>query len=271
MTRWPRGALILVFVCLAAAGAAIIAQEANLTQDQIREFLLKAKVVGSRPSGKGVTSPWRLTLSDGKLTHDASFQPIDQLTPFFRLENGTAEVNFRDSYHHNIAAFELAKLVGLDDMMPVYVERSWNGHKGSLSWWLPVKMDEAERQQRKLQPPDVNAWNMQADRMYVFSELVYDTDRNQTNVLIGENWKLWMIDFSRAFRPHHKLFNPAHLVRCDRHLLEKLRQLDGAAVREKTSPHITMTQVEAVMARRDLIVADFEKKIAEKGEKDVLY
>jgi len=25
------------------------------------------------------------------------------------------------------------------------------------------------------------------------------------------------------------------------------------------------------MARRDLIVADFDKKIAEKGEKDVLY
>jgi len=77
VTRWHRGALIRAFVCRAAAGAAIIAQEPNLTQDQIREFLLKAKVVGSRQTSKGVTSPWRLTLSDGKLTHDASFQPID--------------------------------------------------------------------------------------------------------------------------------------------------------------------------------------------------
>jgi len=69
-----------------------------------------------------------LTLSDGNLTHDVSFQPIDQITPFFRLENGVTEVNLRDSYHHNIAAFELAKLLGLDNMMPVYVERIWGGH-----------------------------------------------------------------------------------------------------------------------------------------------
>jgi len=271
MTRWHRRALIQVFVCLAAVGSAVIAQEPNLTEDQIREFLLKAKVVGSRQSSKGVTSPWRLTLSDGNLTHDASFQPVDQITPFLRLENGVTEINFRDSYHHNIAAFELAKLLGLDNMMPVYVERAWGGHRGSLSWWLPVQMDEAERQQRKVRPPDMNAWNAQADRMWVFSELVYDTDRNQTNVLIGKDWKLWMIDFSRAFRPHHKLFNPAHLARCDRHLLEKLRQLDEAAVRERTAPHINKTQVQAVMARRDLIVSFFEKKIAEKGEADVLY
>jgi hypothetical protein len=27
--------------------------------------------------GKGVTSPWRLTLSDGTLTHDAAFQAVD--------------------------------------------------------------------------------------------------------------------------------------------------------------------------------------------------
>jgi len=132
-------------------------------------------------------------------------------------------------------------------------------------------MDEAERQQRKLQPPDINAWNRQADRMWVFSGLVCDTDRNQTNVFVGKDWKLWMIDFSRAFRPHHKLYNPAHLVRCDRHLLEKLRQLDEAVVRERTTPHLTKTQVQAVMARRNLIVSFFEKKIVEEGEADMLY
>jgi len=165
----------------------------------------------------------------------------------------------------------LAKLVGLSDMMPVYVERKWGGHKGSLSWWLPVKMDEQDRRNRKLNPPDLNAWNMQMDRMWVFSELVYDTDRNRTNMLIGENWKLWMIDFSRAFRRQHTLEDPAHLVMCDRQLLEKLRQLDEAVVREKTKPYLTKEQVKAVMARRDLIVAYFEKQIAEKGEKAVLY
>ena len=271
MTRLYRRAALLMLVSFVAVGSAIIAQEPNLTEDQIREFLLTAKVVKYRQSSKGVTSPFRLTLSDGKLQHDASFQPIDEYRPTFQLADGTTEIGFRDSYHFNIAAYELAKLVGLGDMMPVYVERKWGGHKGSLSWWLPVKMDEQDRRNRKLEPPDRNAWNMQWNRMWVFSELVYDVDRNETNMLIDENWKLYMIDFTRAFRRQHTLENPARLTMCDRHLLEKLRQLDEAVVMEKTKPHVTKDQVKAVMARRDLIVNFFDKKIAEKGERAVLY
>jgi hypothetical protein len=37
-------------------------------------------------------------------------------------------------------------------------------------------------------------------RIRVFDELVYDTDPNLTNVLIGTDWKLYRIDFTRAFR-----------------------------------------------------------------------
>ncbi len=271
MTCLHRRVLVVVAVCLAVASATAIAQEPNLTEQQMREFLLKAKIVDSRPIGKGVTSPWRLTLSDGSLKHDAAFQPIDENKVSEQLSDGTTEFGFRDSYHFNIAAFELAKLVGLGDMMPVTVERSWAGNKGSLSWWLPVKMDEQERRRRKIQPPDVNAWNMQIARMWVFSELVYDTDRNMTNVLIGEDWKVWMIDFSRAFRPFHKLHDPRVLGMCDRQLLERLRRLDEREVLEKTKPHLDKTLVKAVMARRDLLVAFYEKRIAEQGEKAVLY
>ena len=271
MTRLQRRVVLLTFLSLVAVGSATIAQEPNLTEDQIREFLLTAKVVSSRQTSKGVTAPWRLTLSDGTLKHDASFQAIDEFRSSFVLPDGTTEMGFRDSYHFNIAAYELAKLVGLGDMMPVYVERKWGGRKGSLSWWLPVKMDEADRVDRKLEPPDMNAWNKQMDRMWVFSELVYDIDRNRTNMLIDENWKLYMIDFTRAFRRQRTLENPARLVMCDRKLLEKMRQLDGAEVMEKTKPHLNKEQVKAIMARRDLIVSFFDKKIAEKGEKAVLY
>ena len=40
--------------------------------EQIENFLTNAKVVSSKPAGKGVTGSWRLTLSDGTTTHDAS-------------------------------------------------------------------------------------------------------------------------------------------------------------------------------------------------------
>jgi hypothetical protein len=264
-----------VVVCLALTGPvatrfAVAADEPNLTEEQIREFLKTAKVVNFRQLGKGITHPWRLTLSDGKLTHDAAFQSVDERKPVMRLSGGT-EIGFRDSYEFNIAAFELANLVGLGDMIPVTVQRSWNHQTGALSWWVPWKWDEEMRGKENLEPPDRNAWNKQLNRMYVFSQLVYDTDRNQGNMLITEDWKLRMIDFTRAFRLHHDLENPKQLVMCDRQLLEKLRQLNEAEVLERTKPHLTKDEVKAVMARRDRIVQYFEKLIAEKGENAVLY
>jgi hypothetical protein len=60
-------------------------------------------------------------------------------------------------------------------------------------------------------------------------------------------------------------------VMCDRQLLERLRKLDEREVLEKTKPHLSKSEVKAIMARRDLIVAYFEKLVAEKGEDAVLY
>jgi hypothetical protein len=259
-------------ILLAAASFAAVSAQPQLTEEQMKEFLLTAKVVKSRQSKKGVTSPYHLTLSDGTLTHDGSFQAIDETKTSMQFSTGRTEMNFRDSYHYNIAAYELAKLVGLGDMMPVTVERKWGGKVGSLSWWLDdVVMDEAERIKQKQQPPDPEAWNKQMHRMRVFAQLVYDTDRNLTNVLIGRDWKLYMIDFSRAFRLYHDLENQKNLTRCDRHLLEKLRQLDRSQVELKTKGQLRKLEIDAVMARRDKIVAHFEQLTAQRGESEVLY
>jgi hypothetical protein len=243
----------------------------DLTEEEMRNFLLHAKVVGSRQSGKGITSPYRLTLSDGRLTHDASLQSIDESRTYKKFNTGRTEINFRDSYKYNIAAYELAKLLGLGDMMPVTVERKWNGKTSSLSWWLPVKMDEETRIAKGIRPPDAEAWNQQMHRMRVFSQLVYDTDRNLGNVLISEDWHLWMIDFSRAFRLFTTLEGPQNLVRCDRRLLQKLRQLDSAELHQKTKNWLSQLEIKGVMARRDKIVKLFEDLIAQKGEDAVLY
>jgi hypothetical protein len=266
-----------VVVWLAATNVALAAQEPrlsgepNLTDEQKEEFLLKAQVVNSKEIGKGITSPWRLTLSDGKLTHDAAFVTINVSKLYWKGEDGRSELGFRDTYHFNIAARELAKLLGLGDMMPVTVERKWKGEPGALSWWIPWKWDEAMRRQQNLQPPDVDAWNNQIYKVRVFAELVYDTDRNLGNQLITEDWKLWMIDFTRAFRLYHDVKEPRGLTNCDRQLFEKLRQLDKTELLARTMGHLTKGEVEAVMARRDKIVAHFQKLIAEKGEKAVLY
>lgn len=259
-----------VLMCLTWQLSAVGADEATLTKDQMRQFLLTAKVVKSQEAKKGVTGTIRLTLSDGTLTHDASFQPIDEHKATKQLSSGT-ELNFVDSYLYNIAAYRLAEMLGIDDLMPVYVERKWDGKTGSLSWWLPVKMDDAERFKQKIAPPDADSWNRQMYRIRVFDELVYDNDPNLTNVLIGEDWKLWRIDFTRAFRLSKDLKDPKDLVKCDRQLFEKLKTLDATALSDNTKHYLNKDEVKAVMARRDKIVAQFEKMIAQKGENEVLY
>jgi len=262
--------VLVVFVGVGCRLSVLASDQPNLTKEQIKQFLLTAKIVKSESAKKGITQTSRLTLSDGTITHDASFQSIDEHKPSMQLASGT-ELNFVDSYKYNIAAYQLAELLDLDDMLPVYVERKWKGNTGSLSWWLPVKMDEVERHKQNLTAPDTDAWNNQMYKVRVLDQLVYDNDPNLTNVLIGEDWKIWRIDFTRAFRLQENLRNPGDLVRCDRHLLEKLKTLDGNELTAKTKGYLTKSEVKAVMARRDKIVAQFQKMIAEKGENEVLY
>jgi len=262
--------VVLMLVALASGPAA---QEPALTVEQMKAFLLKAKVVKSRVTPKGITSPSRLTLTDGTLTHDAAFQSVDEQAPRRDFADGTVEMNFVDSYRYDIAAYELATLLGLGDMMPVTVERIWNGKIGAISWWLPVVMDEETHLRKRLHPPDVNVWNRQMYKKRVFAELTYDTDHNLTNVLISADWHLWMIDFSRAFRRSKDLHDARNIEQsmCSRELLERLRTLSSADVQRVTGKHLTRYEVDAVMARRDKIVAIYDALIAKKGEKAVLF
>jgi hypothetical protein len=274
---WYRRASLLLAasLCLAAAGLAQEANpggqsnEPNLTEDQKKDFLLNANVVSSKPvKGHSIS---RLTLSDGTVTHDAAFQPVNEHKALMQFADGKSEINFIDAYRYNIAGYELSRLLGMSDMIPVTVERKWNGQTGALAWWIRWKWDGVMKQQQNLRPPDVDAYNKQMYKVRVFDELIYDTDPNLTNVLITEDWKIWRIDFTRAFRLHKDLKDPGDIVRCDRQLLEKLRQLNGNEVLEKTKPQLTKDEVKALMARRDKIVAIVQQLVAQKGEGAVLY
>ena len=157
-------------------------------------------------------------------------------------------------------------------MMPVTVERDWNGRHGAMSWWIDdVVMDEETRLTERRWPADMQTHNQQYYRMLVFAELVYDTDRNQGNILYDSDWKLWMIDFSRAFRIWHELRAPQNVTQCARDLLERMRGLTRARLEEHTRPYLTNGEVSAVIGRRDKLVEHFESLIEQRGERLVLY
>lgn len=256
--------------CLSQTAPSAPSEAVPLTRERMVQFLASARIVADKDIPVGVTHPVRLTLDDGQMRHDAAFSTVDERLPIWKGKNNTTELDFVDSYQYTLAAYGVAGIVGLADMMPAMVERRWNQLKGVLTWWVDDAFDEQHRLKKGLRPPDPQAWNDQLHRMKVFAQLVADTDRNVGNILIGPDWKLWMIDFTRAFRRTHQLVNVNDLQRCDRQLLERLRALTKAEIAEKTRPYIGGAEIDALLARRDLIVARFDQLVAERGEARVL-
>jgi len=80
-----------------------------------------------------------------------------------------------------------------------------------------------------------------------------------------------MIDFTRAFRLQPELQHLKDLQKIDRDLLAKLTTLDREQVRKVTGDYLTGKELDAMMQRRDMLVAHFKKLIAELGEDKVLY
>ena len=242
-----------------------------LDKAAMQQFMLTAEIVEAVPIGKGVTNPWRLTLRDGEIAHDVAFQSVNEKRDRKRLGR-RRELLFVDAYRYNIAAYRIAELLGIDHMMPVTVERDWNGTRGAMTWWIDdVMMDEQVRLDEHRWAPDMQAHNQQYWRMLVFAELVYDTDRNQGNILYSSDWKLWMIDFSRAFRIWDTLQAPQNVARCDRDLLERMRGLTRALLDEHTGAYLNPGEMDAVLKRRDKLVDHFEALIEQNGERLVLY
>ena len=242
----------------------------KLTDSEMERFLLTAEISNMRVIESGATKPYRATLSDGKLTHDAQIQFVDESKAEFKNKDGSIEKDFRDSYKFNIAAYRADRLVGLS-MTPVTVERSVNGKPAAVTWWLDdVLMTELERRDKNVQAPDFNDWTNQYHDMRVFDELIGNFDRNQGNLLITKDWKLWTIDHTRSFRTVPEIREPKYLVRCDHRLLDRIRKLTEAQVKQALQPYLDDRQIWAFMSRRDKIVAYLDSEISSKGADAVL-
>ena len=254
--------MLRVFALLALA-LPLLPQEAaaptQLSLDQKEAFLKTAKIIKARGAKKGITGTMRVTLSDGTITHDASVQKIDEEKARFETARGT-EMNFRDTYKFNIAAYRLGRLIGLGDMIPPSVERPYEGTSSAWTWWVEdVLIDEGDRLKQKMDAPDKDVWGRQYHIMRVFDQFIANTDRNVQNILYDKAWRLWMIDHTRAFRAHTQVFDKKMLERCDAQLLANLKLLAEDKVKAEVGPWLRDREIKGLMARRDVIVAHFEK------------
>jgi hypothetical protein len=271
--RAAGAAAILVAGLLAAVPAVAWGQAARgpRTPAAREAFLAKAEVVGSRKVGKGVTNPWRLTLREGEFVQDAAFQDVDAQKEEARFRSGRTERDFRDFYGYNIVAYRLARMLGYDDLVPVSVERVWKGRRGALTWWVDKKWDEDERVKLGIDPPNVPAWERQLYLARAFTALVADSDRNLGNQLVTADFRLWLIDFTRAFRHTMELKSPNLLRRVDRRFYDRLKALRQEDVDEQLSPWLDSQARRALLARRDAMVEHFAVLADQRGDPSVVF
>ena len=247
-----------------APAAAPVQTAPALSDKQIEEFLLKAKVGKTRSTKKGVTGSLQATLSDGKLTHDAHIQTIDEHKQQFAGANGGVEFDFTDSWTYNIAGYKIDRLIGMNTV-PVSVARHHGYGDAAFTWWLDdVMMDEQERLERKkskdpvksdsAEPPNTERWNQQMQMVRVFDQLIANIDRNLGNLMITKDWRLWPIDHTRAFRTNKELKAPANVTRADRAIVERMKALDKETLKRETGKYLTTYQIDAILARRDAIL-----------------
>lgn len=250
-------------------GGAKFVTAKQLTREQMEQFLLNAKILSEKPVEKGITHTMRVTMSDGRIYHDAHVQQIDVYKAEYRTKD-SVEKNFTDSYKYNVAAYRLDKMLELNNI-PVCVYRLVDGKPSAVDWWVDdVQFDEEGRRDKNIEPPDLNGWGRQLNDIRDFDQLIYNVDRNQGNILIDRDWRVWAIDHSRSFRTATTLRDTSILRRISGKLLQNLKNLRQPDLEANLTPFISREAIQAVMARRDLLVKFFENQVNEKGADVVL-
>jgi hypothetical protein len=253
-------ARVLIACCSAALFLDAATVPARWTASDQERFLRAARILNEAYAGKGIAGSKKAMLSDGRRRHYAHIQFIDVYKPLFRGKDGSEEKDFKDTWKFNVAAYRLAKLLGLSHMVPASVQRTVDGKPAAVTWWLDgIAMDEKERIARDIRPPDVPEWNRQMDIIRIFDQLIYNMDRSQENLLIGKDWKVYMIDHTRAFRKWPKLRDPAAISKCAPELVRALKQLKRGEVTRDLGPYLSGEEIDGLMARRDLIVGKLER------------
>ncbi len=233
-------------------------------------FLRTADVKSEKHLSGGVTFPTKLLLEKDGVQADAIFRDVNEQSSTPTFGAGRDGMYFRDSYVYEPAAYKLSLMLGLDNVPPATL-RKLNHKSGSVQIWVENAMTDKAMKQQGLQPPDLQRWNKQLQMANVFDALIYNTDRNSGNLIITPDWKIWLIDHTRAFRRNPNLQRPDSINQCERHMYEKMKGLDEAAARAVLKEDLSDYELDALFKRRALIVERLDKLIAERGEDKVLY
>jgi hypothetical protein len=240
---------------------------------ELEEFLSKASIGKAQATSKGVTRPTKVTLTRGGTKANAIFHEINEEKRFAQMRGGETITDFRDSYLFQVAAYKIARLVGLQNTPPS-VKRTFTGRTGSMTLWVEGMITDEMRRAQKREPTgeDKDRWDKHMATMRVWDALIFNFDRNQGNILLDSEWNVWLIDHTRAFRRSTDISKELRNIgQCERRLYEGMRKLNRAQVEAEAGDFLRPAEIEALFKRRDMIVAQLERLARERGEDRVFF
>ena len=231
-----------------------------LTPREMETFLRTAAVTGRGPGPGGRTDAWRLRMESQGVVLPALFKYIDRRRPD----------PLADSFRYDLAAFILSKYLGLTCVPPI-VERTVEDVPGALQAFVANARPVPERRERKIDPPDPEAYDKALAELVVFQALVYDDCRNEKDTLVTDDGRVFRVDFSEAFAPNKGDPPGCNVLRCSRLLYGRLLAWDERRVAGYLGRYLDRQELDALNARRDLVVRRIKMNIRSLGESNVLF
>ena len=261
-------AVACAFAVSLLVGNAAIAQMTPESDAEIESCLTNGKILKGGEELIGITRPVKVEIECDGTKREAMFKSVDlHKMGQTRLESGEVEFNFSDSYRYERAAYLLDRQLELD-MVPVAVLQRRKGTQGVLVDWIPDTVHE-NQVEKAFSGPQIASIFRQKSRMHLFDSLIYNIDRRPENILIDESTgTVYLIDHSRAFREKEEL-RPEFAedrVWLSHALYDNLVALNEENLAALTDGLISKSQLEALLARRDLIVAKIDRDRQEYGD-----
>jgi hypothetical protein len=273
----------ILFLALFWAFVSVPPVFAQFTSEEVsrrpfwEEFLKTAEIVRSEEVGEGVTKPFKLYLQRDNTHALACWKNMKGLRD-----------GFLEGWQYEIAAYQLDKLIGLN-MVPPAVEREFNGKPGALVYWVTSEYSLLKIMEEGIKFPDGALPHIEKMKYLAraWDALVANDDRTQQNVLYTKDWRMILIDHSQAFRSSKQycdklLYGSKGLKRGDdgrpflfrrlpRCFVDNLKKIEFLTVREAVGPYLTDTEIEAIVKRKALLLAEIDEMIKASGEAKVLY
>ena len=264
----------LIVLGFASHSMAQFTPEELAEREKWEEFLKTAKIIGQKQqkSREAVTEPWDLTLEKDGVTKKALWKDAEG-----RMRGAV------ENWRWEIAAYRLDKLLGLNMISPT-VEKRFREERGSCQLWVDYWIKGSHKNEQKIKVPSYKVfhYNRATYLRWAFDNLIANDDRHAGNFFITEDWRIILPDHSRSFRTSKKFTKsliytekhkegPKIMKELPRAFVEKLKSVNFEIIKDAVGEYLTDKEIDAVLIRRDLILAAVDERIKKLGEDKVLY